>query len=483
MQTQDVPVKIVGSSDFGRYPMVNAEHTYNMYTSDDWLISFAGYKPAVDVIPGSSTKGRGVFRSARGNFLIVVIGPTVYRINDVDQTPIFLFDLTSSSGAVFMDENLASQIAIVGGGQCWIYNYEAGLFAQASLDANLVPNYVTYQNTYFIFGNRNQTNVGSLAYVYTASTGTALVFVTVIALQTKPDFAVAAIRIPGAGNNLLVFGLTVAEIWSDIGGSQVYQRNSSVNIDYGTVSISTIAANEEMICWLAVNEASSPILLTMRGGRAEAINTSGIAFLLDSIRHPEQSTAFFYRQDGHLFYVLTFYNAEDNVTINYDFNEKKFNHVTDWNANYFPAAQVAYFNGQSYFVSLNDATLYEIGSDINYYKIGDKLYEIPRIRITDTYRNPTFDTFTIQKFGFTLENGIEQSLSFSDEQPRIDVSLSKDGGFTFGNAVPYLMHPTAYSRCRPRFYQLGRANQITVQLRFWGFDRFVINNGYLTVNQ
>lgn len=481
MPVAPVPVKLVGSSVFGRYPYVNAERTYNMYMSDGSLITFGGYKPASILSESNSSQGRGIYHSTRGGFMIVVISSVVYRINKISQTPIFLFEIGSSTGDIFIDENLSSQIALVGGSECWIYNYDTNTFGQPMLDANLVPNYVTYQNTHFIFGNANITSFGSQWFVYRADTGFNLQYVTQLALQTKPDFAIAAIRIPGLGNNILVFGKFVAEIWTDIGGLQVYQRNSSLNIDYGCISVSTIAANEEMVCWLAANEASAPVIMTMRGGRAERISTDGIDFLMDSLVHPEQSTAFFYRQDGHLFYILTFYSTADNLTIAYDFNAKAFYDITDWNFNYFPARQVAYFNQQTYFVNINDGVVYEIGSDLTTYLTAAQEYEIPRIRVCDTFRSPNSDPFVIDEFSMTMENGTEPDLHFTVEQPRIDVSLSKDGGNTFGNAVPYYMHDTGYYQSRPRFYGLGRANSITIQLRFWGFWRFIMKDGQLKV--
>lgn len=477
-----IPVKVVGSSVFGRYANVNAERTYNMYVSDKWLITFGGYAARREVI-GGEVQGRGIYHSTRGGFMILVISSVVYRINNIDQTPISLFEIGSSVGDVFIDENLSGQIAIVGGGECWIYNYTTNTFGQPTLDPNLVPNYVTYQNTYFIFGNANETNFGSQWFVYRADTGFTLALVTTLALQTKPDFAIAVLRIPGMGNNIIVFGKFVAEIWTDIGGLQVYQRNSSINIDYGCVSVSTIAANDEMVCWLAANETSAPVIMAMQGGHAERISTDGIDFLMDSILHPEQSTAYFYRQDGHLFYVLTFYNTADNITIAYDFNAKAFYDITDWDFNYFPARAMAFFEGQTYFVSLNDGVVYEIGSDLTTYAKIEQEYEIPRVRVCDTFRSQTGNPFAIDWFGFTMENGTQPDLHFTVEQPRIDVSLSKTGCETFGNAVPYYLHDTAYYQSRPRFYNLGRANNITIQMRFWGFWRFVMSNGVMMVRQ
>src|SRR5690606_33399564 len=155
-------------------------------------------------------------------------------------------------------------------------------------------------------------------------------WIQTLALQTKPDFAKGILRIPGKGNNVLVFGSTVAEIWNNVGGIAVYQRASSVNIDYGVASVATIAANDEVVAWLGINEKSSPALMAMQGGGASRISTDGLDHLLETVKHPENSTAVLYRQGGHLFYILTFYHQEDNFTITYDFTTKRLYDLTDW---------------------------------------------------------------------------------------------------------------------------------------------------------
>lgn len=522
-----IPVKIVGSSIFGRHPIISDERTYNMYISDEWLLNFAGYEQAVEILDTTST-GRGLFHSIRGNFLIAVLGSNIYRINqNLGWT--FLFSINSSQGEVFMDENLSSQIVIVDGTTtAYIYNYATGTtgvidWVYTGGGTAFTPNYVTYQNTYFIFGNGDQTSSGSQWFVYksgfnpsTLANPLQLQWVQTLTLQTKPDFAKACIRIPSHGNNLLVLGSTVGEIWVNVAGLQIYQRQSSINIDYGVASVSTIAASDDMVAWLGINEKSSPAIMVMTGGRAERLSTDGIDNLLSRVRFPADSTAMFYRQDGHVFYILTFYNAADNFTIMYDFNTQKFFDLTDWDFNYHPARQMAYFNNAIYFVSLNQGSLMRIGTDINSISTDvQNNYEIPRIRKCDTFRLPGSERYIVNQFSFTIENGVEPDVDFQFEcdgyilgetsglimydeddipllieggscqiyRPRIDVSCSKNGGTTYGNAVSYYMHASGHYKNQPRFNQLGEANQFTIQMRFWGFGAVVVSNGYLEVRQ
>src|SRR5258706_5627570 len=121
-----IPVKIVGSSIFGRHPIISDERTWNLFISDDWLLNFAGYEQAVEILP-AGIEGRGLFHSTRGNFLLAVFSNRVYRI-EPNLGFSYLGNISTSTGEVFMDENLSSQIAIVDGStNAYIYNYDPAI--------------------------------------------------------------------------------------------------------------------------------------------------------------------------------------------------------------------------------------------------------------------------------------------------------------------------------------------------------------------
>jgi hypothetical protein len=524
---QKIPVKIVGSSIFGVHPIISDERTWNMFISDGWLLNFAGYTQAINILP-LGNEGRGLYKSVRGNFMLAVIASNIYRI-DPNLGFSFLFSIASGTGEVFMDENLSSQICIVDGvSSGYIYNYTTNTvgaidYVYTGGGIPFIPNYVTYQNTYFIFGNATQDPSGSNWFIYksgfnptTLANPLQLAWVQTLTLQTKPDFAKAAIRIPSHGNNLLVLGSSVAEIWANVEGLQVYQRQSSVNIDYGVESVATIAATDDMIVWLGINEKSNAAIMVMKGGRADTLSTDGIDNILNKINHPETSTGMFYRQNGHVFYILTFYDPEDNLSIMYDFTTEKFYDITDWDFNYHPARQMAFFNNQIYFISLKQGSVMLIDPNIESIStnIGNN-YQIPRVRKCDTFRLPGSDRYIVNQFSFTIQNGVEQNVDFQVEcdgyilgetsglmmysedglpllieggscqvyRPKIDVSFSKNGGETYGNVVPYFMHSTGNYKNQPRFNKLGEANQFTIQMRFWGYGAVVINDGFLEVYQ
>ena len=314
--SEQIPLNVVGSSTFGDYPKISLEKTYNMFESDGWLVPFPGYHK-VAAIADDASEGRGLFRSFRGDFLVAVVGRGLYRI-DINLSVQLIGTLNTSIGEVFMDENLNQQICIVDGTNMYIYNYFLNsLTVQtggplAGPDAPLRPAYVTYHNTFFLIGNGNKTGQGARWWSYAFATDTTVAAHTDMAIQTKPDNALAIVRIPGQASNVLVFGGAVCEVFTQTGGLNVlgepqdYQRNSSISIDEGCLSVSTIATNNTYIAWLGISEGNMPSIVVMQGQQTQRISTDGIDFFMQNLHAPEKSTALMYRVHCHLFYHLTF---------------------------------------------------------------------------------------------------------------------------------------------------------------------------------
>lgn len=432
---KEQPVEIVGSSTFGRYQKISSAKTYNMFVSDDWLINTAGYSRVLQLLPQG--QGRGLFVSTRGNLIVAVINSFVYSISsNFVVTPIG--NLNTQVGEVTIDENLNSQICIVDGLNAWIYNYVQGPFMTLqTISGTLIPNYVEYINTFFMFGNANLTTNGAAWYIYQFATPTTITQVPngQFALQSKPDFALAVVKLPSQSSNVLVLGKTVSEIWTNVGGTQNFRKNSTINVDYGVASISTIARSDMFVAWLGVNENNSPVIMVYSGQGAIPISTDGIDYQLSQIQFPAQSTAMMYRQDGHLFYQITFFNPVDNLTLLYDFNTKKFFNFTDANANFHPAREYILFNGDIYFISLLNGSLYQSSTDFTTYNeniqsamVQDPTLnlEIPRVRITETYRSVNSEQFRVNSFEFTMEQGNDENVTGLSLLNNEDLLITED---------------------------------------------------------
>ena len=331
--------------------------------------------------------------------------------------------------------------------------------------------------------------------------------------ETKPDNVQACVRVPGKSGQLMIMGETGTELWTDLHLQLFpYQRNSSYCIDYGCVNPATIATGDDFVVWLGANEKSGPVIMLCTGGGVQQISTDGINYRLSQLTNPENSYGFVFKQDGHVFYQLTFQSAADNVTYTYDFNTQKFYTLCDSNQDCHIAKRVAYFNNDYYFISFDDSNLYRLDSSIT----TNDGQEIPRIIITSTSAMPDRLPFVVNSLSFPIEQGADENtitisassnayiiddsgnylvdnededlvdnfISYTTKSSsRVDLSTSSDGGNTFGNSVGIWLNKLGSRRNIFKFYNLGRYNEVIFQFRFWGLGRFVLTDGIADVIQ
>lgn len=506
---QQTPLNMVGSSAFGRYPKISTEKTYNMFQSDAALVPYSGYKIAVSSSKLlNATEGRGIFASPKLNRMIVVEGSDVFLVNInysqstdevVSSQAIRIGSLQSQTGPVYIAENNKPQIGISDGTNFYLYDPSlTPAFQTISLD--FVAGYLTFHNTYFILAASNDTGVVSGSVVNNSwrlsesNDGTSWPSTSgyIGLLQTKPDDVKAVVRVPSKGNMIFVMGSTVTEAWFDTGAQLFpYQRNSQFNIDYGCLSAATVAYMDEFVVWLAINESSGPVIMASSGGDPKKITTDGIDYLFSTLENPQDSQGFLYRQDGHLFYHINFYS--DNLSLFYDFNTDKIYNACDVNMNYFIAGQVAFFKNQYYFVTRNNGNVFALDTTITSFEDVSNngtisINQIPRIRICSNIRSPDQDYMIINDIGFTIESGetdyyqqAGQESDLSLAVPRVDLSLSIDGGATFGQSWGQELPAIGRRKNKLMYWNLGAANDSVMQFRFWSFGRVVVLDGIANI--
>lgn len=566
-----VPLDIVGSSLFGRHPKISAEQTLNMFTADNASINFAGYQFQVPLLE----RGRGLFASDKAQSMFAVSDNKAYKLG-TDLTPVPIGDMQTSSGDVFIDEDILGNVAFCDGTHIYIYNYINGLSyiaGSAITDVgavisplDFVPNYVCFHDGRFIATSAssggNQIGQWRLSTTKVVDGKTYIYFPSSSqfqgGFQTKADLPVAVARFPGRRNQILVIGSIVAEVWTDRGLALFpYEINTSFNVDFGCLNPATVCELNNIVVWLGGNERSGPVIMYTTGQDVQQISTDGYDARFERLVAPETCYAFTYRQAGHMFYVVTFYDPRDNISLAYDFKTGKFYTLTDESLNHYIAKRTVSFNNTYYFISINDGDIYELNSEFNTYEYdGSLIQEIPRQRICKTFRTPGSVPRVFNDLWFILEQGIDEQntgqgnniaeinmvtngqdytactvliegdgkgaeahaildeeevigislvdpgigytwavvtligdgtdatceakLNVNNYVPRVDISASYDGGYTWSNFDQ--MELTRYGNFKNRFYYngLGYGNEITLQFRYWCKSRFVCFDGEMT---
>lgn len=455
------PISLIGGTKFSRYEQMTTEETLNMtVTGQDSdapaLVPFSGYESVLDF---GSGEARGIFLSTRLNELVVVMGASVYLITDFLGVKL-IGKVDTTSGPVHISENFNSQIAIEDGKNIYIYDYANTTFTTAVID--FIPVFIDFQDSYFIATG----NDGNW-YISENNDGTIWDPLDRQTLQTKADILQAAVV---RDRQLWIIGQKAAEVWYDQGLALFpYVRENSLAIDYGALSRESISEGFGLLVWLAKNEKSNPSIVYTNGGNPVKISTEGLDFILSELSNPNDSVGFLFQQDGHTFYQITF--DTDNKSFLYDFDTKMWFTVSDECRNRHIAKDVVLLNNKLYFISLIDSKLYEMSTDITTYD-GK---EIPRIRVTPHYRSPTSEIFIVNRVNVQMEQGN------NDTESKVQLSVSKDSGVTYGNVVTDFLKPQGVRRGQVEFWRLGRGDVFTLQFRFYSKGRFVVTNGTMDI--
>lgn len=473
---KSMPIDIVGSTTFGRYPLISSSMTANMIISDDYLVPFAGYLKRSSQFGNT---GRGIYTSTILNKMVAVFDNKVYLI-DKNLFAQKVGEIETYEGDVFIAENVTKQVGICDKKDIWIYNYGDNTFqksnASTTSETPFLPGYLDYQNSRFMSVDLN-TNSWRLS-----SEGDGLLWPVTPQqpyaepFQTAADNPVAVVRVHGQGGMAMVMGSKVGEIWFDTGQQLFpYVKNTYFNLDYGCLNPATIATNETIVVWLGKNEKSSPSIMVSDGNQPKQITNDGINFKLNSLTNPTDSYAFLVRQDGHLLYIMVF--PTDNLSYAYDFNTEKFFTLTDTNGDHYPARRAVQFQNTAYFISVDDGYLYEMSSNIGSYDSDT----IPRVRICSTVRMPNNDPYVVKNVQIVTEMGMADS---ADATPKyIDMCFSKDGGTTFGNFFRKQVQLAGNQPNICAFWPRVWCNQFTPQFRFYGLGRYVTGAGTLGAMQ
>ncbi len=492
---QQIPLKLVGGCHYGKYNRMSTEQTINLMISDNGLVPYAGYRRIHTI--SDEIEGRKCFVTTASNDFIFVSGSQLYYMNESISAPAAVVNglLNTSIGAVFMAEDNLGNVVITDYNNVYVYDAynqtmkASPLFSPAEIAGHysfglFSPGMIMFQNGRFVV-----CAAGTNKYVMTevgsdpAAAGLAswpagvneAYFVGQI--STKPDFIQGILPFPGKGNLMIAIGYNVTEFYTDVGTLFPYQRSSSFNLDYGAVNAECIAYQENFVCWIGFNKNSNPVLLYSDGGDIKRISNDGLDYQMAQLKNPKDCFGFLLRLDGHLIYQFVF--REDNKSFFYDFNTQEFFISTDEGRNYYPIRNAAYYQNNYYALSINDGNVYEMGTQYYTYDYGDgREKEIPRIRILPAIALPSQDWFTINWVSFPMDTGLPNP---GGNSLAVDYSVSRDGGRSFGVFGRQNLPLEGHYQYKFIEYNLGIANDATLQFRFLGNQRVIIFDGVAEV--
>lgn len=392
--------------------------------------------------------------------LYTVVGTTVYSISDqYVVTP--LGSLGTEEGFVSSASNTANQICLVDG--------QSGVVIQ---DGILTP--ITSDG--FPASPLNIVNLDGYGVIPLGETDT-------FQISALNDFtqwdATDAARIQAYDGNIVGVGVVdrrlfffksdSTEVWYNQGATDFpFRRDNNLLFNFGCLTASSIVSRFGYLFWLSNDRNGSPSVMMTTGQDPQRVSNFAVDDLISTFSNPADMSAFIYKDDGHVFLQLSW--TTDDKTLVYDVtmnkwhrmemvpskivgsipNSGKTRHLADCHA---------YFNGENVIGSYKGPIIYHYSRQYE----SNAGEPIKRQIVT----GHTFDN----GYNKVLVNGIQVDYvtglgkvigEYID--PKAYLSISRDGGRTFGNEVPASLGKMGQRKRRVRWLRKGWARDFVFKI-------------------
>jgi hypothetical protein len=456
-------------------------------------------------------------------FFIVVNGNTnTFQLDTFNQGLIWGPDNNGSPTTFTMAGASSHLVLTYSGGS--IANYQVGtpiVFSGGGLPAELVAG-----TTYYVQSIVNATTITVSATdggsAITSAAGGNGSFTNNGQLQlgsitTHPGTIVACRTLH---RRLFLFSQNFTEVWENqgVGSNLPFRRNNSLLMEYGTPAIGSIATGFDTMFFLSQDRDGLGSVMEVRGTESIPASTRALDFEFAqyaALGQVADCRAFLIKENGLIFYRMNFTLANHTFIYNVTQSKPSFDPEQDaykyWHeeevldGDRHPAQTHAYFNGINYVGDYANPILYAVSSDI-FTNNGEV---IRRMRITRAFVPPGYqriridrlqidvlqgniaqiqgitqdiDLYTENNFTLETESGqdiiLEEGLTLlNPQQLYIFMSLSKDGGQTYGYSVKAPMGNIGQRTFRTLWRKLGttkRGQAFVAKFEFFGTVPFVV---------
>lgn len=369
--------------------------------------------------------------------------------------------LSSNSGnRVSMAINLTQIIIVDGSANGYIFNHSTNTFA-AIADADFFGgDTVVHIDSYFFYNRIATSNV----YASAPNDGTTYAAIDTVTAEFEADKLVAVGK---SLDELFLFGKHSTEIWVNTAEPVgfPFSRREGGLLTVGCAAAHTVKTFDNSIFWLS----DSGFVIKMDGYRPKIISTPALHYIWKDYTSISDAFAFTYVDNGRLFYVLTFPTGD--ATFVYDASSDEWHERSSRNELSGDVAvkygrdrancHAQYLNGRHHFVG-----------DYN----SGKIFRLSETVYTEDSNPITRDCITkhgfdenkrrnIYKLTLNCETGVGLTTG-QGSSPQIMLSISKDGGQTWGTEFWRSLGKQGNYGDLPKWTRLGMAKEWTFWLRY-----------------
>jgi hypothetical protein len=333
---------ILGSSYVARSVNAAANRMVNLFPE---VVPEAGKEPAfLQRCPGLdllATVGVGPIRGLQvmGNFLYVVSGDTLYRL-DTDYNITTLGTIAGFTEPVSI-ANDGVYLFIACDGPSYTFNVTTNVFAQITDPDFEGAKTVTFLDGYFIFNVPNTQRI----YVTALNDPTSIDATEDFPVEGSPDNLVTVIA---DHSELWLFGENSVEVFYNSGNVDFpFQRIQGAYNELGCAATFSVAKLDNALFWLGADSRGKGIVYRAQGYSGLRISTHAIEWQIQQYDRIDDAVGYTYQQDGHSFYVLNFPSA--NATWVFDVSTGAWHERASWDNGSFIRHRVnnqTMFNGK-----------------------------------------------------------------------------------------------------------------------------------------
>lgn len=352
-------------------------------------------------------------------------------------------------------------------------------------------------------------------FITLTSNGVSLNTITVVgqlqlgSITSHPGTVVACSTLH---RRIFFFSQNFTEVWENqgLGANLPIRRNNSSLMEVGTPAIASVSVGFDRLFFLAQDKDGLAGVVEVTGTQTVQVSNRALDFQLaqyasDPLTGVADARGILVKENGLIFYRLNFTLANHTFVLNVSMSlpdEPRWHEEEVLNGDRHPAQTHAYFDGVNYygdyllplFYIVSDSTSNNNGEPIRRMRIGRQMTPegYDRLRI-DRFQldllqgaiadNDYEDINLLTEYGLiiTTEEGQDiiarQDLVVDNSQPVVFLSISRDGGQSYGNELMANMGKIGERTFRTVWRKLGttpRGQGFVPRIQFYNEIPFVI---------
>ena len=465
-------LQLVQGAYEARSVIANAQRCINLYpeqNTKDAEVPYTHY-----CTPGLTTLAQGIVAEVRqlytasNGLLFAVIGNIIYYVPDnfVLQE---VGTIASQSGLVSMYDNKFTLIILDGSTQGWSIDLESLQFDIFNPSNFVGGNQIRYIDTFLVSSSLN----GNIQSSDSASTN-----YTALSLATMSGDADQLQILDVVHKEIWSFGYRTTEVWTNSGAFPFpFEPIPGVFLQHGCGALRSLAKWGLNIFWLSQDNNGQALVMQGTAYKADIISTPAIADAIGKYGKISDAIGFCYQQGSHIFYMLTF--PEANATWCYDLSTQLWHErgYLDENGNLVRhrANCVAQAYNKTIVGDWQNGKLYQFDLD-NYTDDGNP---IMRLRSFPHILNDG-DRVSYTNFMADIEVGTEIDPSID---PQLTLRWSDDRGVSFGNGLQQSLGRSGQYRTMPSWNRLGFARDRVFELSWTAAAATALNGAWIQVEK